>query len=380
MKAVFDTCALHDDLSMTGLASRTVLQQATQGKFGVVIPQVVLVEMANKARIRIEAATEKMMKGGFSLKKLGVANGVRPPEHTALTKQFTDELRTRLGSAGAVIAPIPKADHRDLVARSVLGRKPFRESGVGYRDALIWLNVLEAAESDDVVFVSGNTNDFADDFGELHPHLKGDLATAGCPNSVTLVTSLESFIEDYVPPADQALAEARHLFSDPTSAKELEGELLKLVGDHDHWPYHSQVTLVRADGETMRGEDSPQMIQVEEVDILGVEIEGAVEFDPEDQTAVLDIRAKAELVLELVFEQGDAEWLIERKADISFHDFEHNESYAAGQTTVFVAGELRALFKQGEDRVDQLEFISMDDLPEDDPVHPAAQGREAQAS
>lgn len=153
MKVIFDTCALHDDLAMTGLNSRTILGQAERGEFDLVMPLVVFLEMVNKMRERIETAIGKMTNGALSLKKIGVGKGIVPPEHTRLTAQFTADLKARISSAG-VFAPIPQIGHEELVARSILGTKPFRSSGVGYRDALIWHTVLEQAQHDDVVFVS----------------------------------------------------------------------------------------------------------------------------------------------------------------------------------------------------------------------------------
>lgn len=96
-----------------------------------------------------------------------------------------------------------------MVQRSIRGSKPFRTSGVGYRDALIWQTVLEQAKSTDVVFVSGNSKDFAAEDGSLHSDLQADLV--GCPNSVTLLPGVDQFIEKYVPAADQALAKAQQL-------------------------------------------------------------------------------------------------------------------------------------------------------------------------
>ncbi|HYG97089.1 MAG TPA: hypothetical protein VD741_08275, partial [Solirubrobacterales bacterium] len=96
MKVVFDTCALFDDLAMTGLSSRTVLGQAGRGKFDLVMPEVVFLEMVNKMRERIETAVGKMTKGAQALKKIGVGDGIVPPRHAPLTKKFTEDLKARI--------------------------------------------------------------------------------------------------------------------------------------------------------------------------------------------------------------------------------------------------------------------------------------------
>jgi hypothetical protein len=350
---------------MSGLDSRTVLGQASRGKFELVMPTVVFLEMVNKVRERIETATGKMLNGTLSLKKIGVGHGIVPPSHTGLTAKFTAGLKARIAAAGR-FAPIPDADHGELVARSITGMKPFRSSGVGYRDALIWLTVLAEAEDDDVVFVSSNTNDFAED-GALHPDLKSEVAL--CPHEVTLLGSIEEFIERYVPQADQALAKVEQLLADPTYEAVLNREITGLLGDEDKWPYHSSVTLVPGKPAGVLAE-GPFMTSVDSVNLLGKAVSDAVEFDPDDGIAVLTLMVKAELMLDLLFDKSDAHWLIESDADISFYDFDYNETYAAGQTTVFVLGELRCLF-DGEE-IDQVEMISLTALAQDDTDHPAA--------
>jgi hypothetical protein len=365
IKVIFDTCTLHDDLAMSGLDSRTVLGQASRGKFELVMPIVVFLETVNKMRERIETATGKIVNGALSLKKIGVGQGIVPPSHATLTAEFTSGLKDRIAAVGR-FAPIPDADHGELVARSIRGIKPFRSSGVGYRDALIWLTVLAEAQDDDVVFVSSNSKDFAED-GELHPDLKSEVAL--CPHEVTLLGSMEEFIARYVPPADRALAKVEQLLTDPTFEAVMGREITGLLADDDKWPYHSSVTLVPGQPAGVLS-GGPFMTQIDTVDLLDVAVSDAVEFDPEDGIAVLALTVKTEMMLDLLFDKGDAHQLLESGADISFYDFDYNETYAAGQTTVFVRGELRCLF-DGE-KIDQLELISLDDLAPDDTDHPAA--------
>lgn len=351
---------------MTGLSSRTILGQAKRGKFDLVMPQVVFLEMVNKMRERIETATGKMAKGASSLRKIGVGDGIAPPDPAPLTKKFTADLEARIADAGTLV-PIAGVGHEELVARSIKGTRPFRSSGVGYRDALIWLTVLEQADEHDVVFVSGNSKDFAEE-GKLHPVLAEEVAW--CKHSVTLLETVEEFIEKFVPPADQALAKAQQLLSDAFFKAGLEGEIFDLLIDEGRWPYHSAIALVPNQPEGLLNE-GPLMIGVASGDPLTVRIEDAVEFDPEDEVAVLTISVTAELLLDLLFDKGDAHWLLESEAEISFYDFDYNETYAAGQTLVYVKGELQALFK--DDQIEQLELISLEDLPADDPDHPASQ-------
>jgi hypothetical protein len=69
-----------------------------------------------------------------------------------------------------------------LVDRAIAQRKPFRESGTGYRDVLIRETIVRYAEVSDVTFVTDNHRDFAesnDDVSLMAPALRQDLARIG---------------------------------------------------------------------------------------------------------------------------------------------------------------------------------------------------------
>ncbi len=90
---------------------------------------------------------------------------------------------------------------RPLVKRGREYLKPFGKAKVrqndievGYRDAAIWQSVINIAlenETESVVFISGNTNDFADaDKKSLHPDLLSDLSSLNIQSRVTYLLSI----------------------------------------------------------------------------------------------------------------------------------------------------------------------------------------------
>jgi hypothetical protein len=64
----------------------------------------------------------------------------------------------------------------EMIDRDIAGRKPFKKSGVGFRDCLLWLSYANHANSSphQSFFITKNVKDFCDDNGELHPDLKKD--------------------------------------------------------------------------------------------------------------------------------------------------------------------------------------------------------------
>jgi len=370
MRAVFDTCVLFDDLPMTGLRSRTILDQCSRGGFEASIPEVVVGEMVNHARERIDGALARIGNGTASLGRLGLSAGTSPRPGAILAREFERRLRERLKAHRVEIPGYPAVDHATLVERSIAGRRPFRTSDRGYRDTLIWHNVLDAAANEEIALVTSNTQDFADASKTgVHPHLLDD-TTQVRSKPVALFTSLDDFIAAHVPSSDQVLQQAQHLLeSDSEFDEALRSAVGDALADTTTWPYHSDVTVVDAtEGESMVGEESPDSMEVEELILLDApELVRALELD-EDDLFVLEVDVRAEMRFHLVFGPAAGEWLVERGSNVDFYD--QSESYWAGYSTGLVLGRLGVPFDRETAVLGEVELTELRDLPRDDPHRP----------
>jgi hypothetical protein len=102
-----------------------------------------------------------------------------------------------------VILPYPATTTKELVLGGYSNKKPFKESGEGHKDFLIWKSIVEGIDPADGphVFVTSNTSDFAqaktkEEF-ELHAELLSDL-----PDGVLVLgfTGRQSLLEKHVLP------------------------------------------------------------------------------------------------------------------------------------------------------------------------------------
>lgn len=103
----------------------------------------------------------------------------------------------------------PTVSHKDVVARAIIGKKPFKPDGKdGYRDYMVWLSCLELAKrytSEEIHFITQNIADFSADNKEkkkvLHNDLLEDLEKNGIENSrFHYWTNLKEFIEQSIKP------------------------------------------------------------------------------------------------------------------------------------------------------------------------------------
>jgi len=164
-------------------------------------------KVVDAARLRHEGG----LKGQRRYTELGLGKLGPPPPvpDTNLDKDvFVDRALERLTPLGVEILPVPTVDVSEILYRDLAGKKPFANSGKGFRDTLIWLSAKSLFAKLDkgarAYLVSANTTDYCLD-GSLHP----DLATEVAPFEIALthVADLDELVEsDDVRPLIAGLA------------------------------------------------------------------------------------------------------------------------------------------------------------------------------
>ncbi|MDA0179949.1 PIN domain-containing protein [Solirubrobacter phytolaccae] len=364
MRVFLDTSVLFADLAMLGARSQLILGQCRAGSFDVSIPEVILAEVRNHARQRIERDVSRITAGNTGLGRLGLA-GSSAPSADVLVGEFERALRRRLLGHRVDLPGLRQVDHAVLVERSIAARKPFRASDKGYRDTLFWFEMLEAARSERVVLVTNDLQDFADAaHAGLHPHLCEDLSRMDRAGAVALFTSLEAFVDAHVPTSERVLAQVKRLIeNDATFRDEVETTISRAVSDTSQWPYHVGLTLVEAEGPSMMGEESSDSTDVDDFVFLTTpEADHAWELDDEGQV-VVEFTAEAEVRFSHVFTPTAGEWLVERGSNVDFYD--QSESYWAGTTDNEVAVRLAAVFDPEHRTLEEPELTELLDRPND---------------
>ncbi len=97
-------------------------------------------------------------------------------------KRYPKLLSAALAEVGVTLWDAPKVSHSDVAQRAIDRRRPFDDTGSGYRDALHWMSVLEIVEDrndeSDIIFISADRRAFGGSgktSDRLHPHLVDDL-------------------------------------------------------------------------------------------------------------------------------------------------------------------------------------------------------------
>ena len=203
MLIILDSSILCSNFHMTGPSFEIM------NKIGIiVIPEIVYDEVCNKYHehlIKLKESLDKTVNDINKMTKRGIA---LPFDNSSVAEEYQKYVSFLdmfiIESGMTIPEPYPDIEHKDIVARALQRKKPFKSDGsTGYRDYLLWctcLNIIRQNSSEEIHFITNNTKDFSDSSKpeELHPDLQSDLANLGIQDSRFYYwSSLNGFIDQY---------------------------------------------------------------------------------------------------------------------------------------------------------------------------------------
>lgn len=249
MIIVLDTTALHRDVHAARPILTAILERAEAGEWKVVVPRVVIEEAARQYPVRLREAMKlardaaRDLRVSFSPLDLPIPIVPTVDVDTA-SAAYEPDLRGRLSRPNCAVAEHPPGT--EVVGSwAARRRKPFKLDGTGAADAFVWLTVCDCARRDDVVFITGNSHDFADpDHPDRPaPELRTDLEAAGIdPVRVRIVSDVVEFVREFIEPSERALARATALLVEPDQRRRLVSQISlaaaeypTAAGDEEEW-------------------------------------------------------------------------------------------------------------------------------------------------
>lgn len=210
LRAVLDASAIIGAGYGRSYAFRRLLHDVRAGDVKLVVPELAILETVAVLGRYLRNA-RKSLTGANALFKAG---GVSLPVEAEVVAACEKFLRGALKDAG-VETPASYAAHDELVKRILEHRKPTKPAGrdknekelsdqpEDYRDQLLWSMVRDQASKSPLVFITANTNDFADTdkkvdeagFAELHEQLQEDLVKVGDDGNVVMMVSVHQFVD-----------------------------------------------------------------------------------------------------------------------------------------------------------------------------------------
>lgn len=364
MKVLLDSNIYRRDLTLNGGKFRLLFSQASQGRFGIVLPEVVARETTELYRREIDERLDALDKAGRRLRSLRIPVAERDPvDKETAAAEFREYLESKVLNGGELLG-LPVVSHDHLVDQAIRKRRPFSGKGAGYRDALIWQSAMALTANDETVaLVTDNRKDFAAADGEtLHPDLVAELEAAGANgDSVLLYRDLDDFLEAWVPEEEAALQRVRELLANPEEMAKLEDKLATVLAQLE-LPNEGRAFL------TELGIDS-EGAWVETLDQIE-SIEAKSAYSLGDADASIELEATVLTTIDFFAHKGDL-YSAERMHDLGdeidppfyIYDYDYNESLAAAEAPVELSLVVQATFRAEPGDLDDIEITDIDPTP-----------------
>ncbi|MHB8279718.1 MAG: PIN domain-containing protein [Candidatus Humimicrobiaceae bacterium] len=224
----------------------------------------------------------------------------------------------------------PNITHEDIIARDLARRRPFQESGKGYRDTLFWETILRKIVNSDTktYLISENYKDFGyRDKSTLHDDLKEDLLKIGLSSdSVILYKNLSDFINEQVKPLLDPIEKAKEELEKGVYAGfdiyEWFDKNREAIGNS----IQQSMDLIRY---ILKGLEDISVSYVEDPE--EIKINNAYELSINQ--IYIDIFIKVEVVLDAFIFKADFYCGVGEEYNLDVMDYDWNDHYIYAQTT-----------------------------------------------
>lgn len=200
-----DTNIIMNESYLRSPFSQAFLKACSLLQVNVVIPDIVLDEVLGNYPKKIKLKAKEFLKVQKEIGRLMDISEIDVDTDDAFS-DYEDFLFELIEKNGVHITPYPSVSSKDLVVKAYEAKKPFKETGEGHKDFLVWETIKEHMEKEAIelphFFLTNNTKDFAeldqDKRHILHPDLAAQLNVPA--DQLVLLTTLRDAWEKILAP------------------------------------------------------------------------------------------------------------------------------------------------------------------------------------
>jgi len=175
------------------------------------LPEIVFDEVIGKYKNKIVELNSNIKLNNKEIKKLIDDDEItqKQIDEEKVYNEYKTELKRLFeNTVNMTMLSYPQKKHREIADRAIRKQKPFKESGVGYRDTLLWetiLSVLVSEKYANILFVTNDKKDFFDrkekNKDKLHPELISDINDLNLDiGKIEVFNSLFYLLKKYIQP------------------------------------------------------------------------------------------------------------------------------------------------------------------------------------
>jgi len=162
------------DYSLIQPNMQTFLQGCQRCHISVCVPEIVIDELCANYEKEITRQRSTLNPTARKLCSLGIVTDETDFDVHAENQSYRKHVNQVFEYYDVQIAPYPSLSMKALVDASYSRKKPFKETGEGFKDFIIFeiLKAIAGRHDGDGAFVTSNTKDFCGPNGDLHPDLR----------------------------------------------------------------------------------------------------------------------------------------------------------------------------------------------------------------
>jgi hypothetical protein len=339
-----DTNALMRDYLLREANMQTFLKGCQRCHISVHVPEVVIDEVCANYEKEMNRQKSTLNTAARKLSALGIHGEETDFDVQEAAQTYRQLILQTFYYYDVTVALYPSLSPKALVDASYSGKKPFKETGEGFKDFIIFetLKVVAAQQGGVGAFVTANKKDFCGPKGELHPDLQSALQ-----QQITIYDNIHDFNTAVLKPQLEVLDDIAQQIRD---------------GDFDGFDLKETLTacFITELCDKYRQVEAPHSI-VEDTTVQSV-------YAPNTQELTVNRLAHNKLLFELT---GDIELELsgfipkielysmsqEDLENISIDDSDWNDYVASASTTVEFDFSMTVIFDEEKEEV---ESVSID--------------------
>lgn len=204
MKIFIDTNIFYNNWLLKSAHFQLLSNFIKNGKHTLLASEIVIKEVENKFEMELSDTRQKINDLISKAKNFTETTiSINSETLSNIDYKFKDIINEAFPSNE--IVEINKIDNQKLIEKAIKRKLPFKENEKGFRDAAIWLSILNHIKSsntdEDIIFITNNYTDFfnkKENPASFHEDLQDDIDEFGVKNRFLAFNSLKSFMSEFV--------------------------------------------------------------------------------------------------------------------------------------------------------------------------------------
>ncbi len=200
MKVVLDTNIFRQDFLMNSEKFSILFDYLKKTNSRIIMPKIVYQEIAAVYERELTSRLQQFREAKRIFENALINKPIQDCsiEIADEVKEYLTFLKTTIKISNEDIVSYKQSYLEEVVKRAIQRIKPCSEKGEEFRDVLLWLTVLDIANTADqktLIFISGDLRQFASDDGCLHPNLLKEAKEKKL--TIKYYNSIKQFIKDH---------------------------------------------------------------------------------------------------------------------------------------------------------------------------------------